>query len=246
MDYNTVLNLNSIVYQIYNIDDFESMKKTVLSSIRTIIPCVCASILMNYEADSTEFCEPIVVPENYIDIENRYLAIQHNDGSLWVTQRKQTFIFRDSELTPDEERTKLEYYQVCLAPFGLHYSVDMTITDGNKILGIMSLYRTKAQGDFTNEELTLLRLLGDHLNARFSYGESSKGGSSKSNKMDSFISEYDLTSREAEILDMIFNGSDNDAISDELCISPNTLKKHLQNLYKKTGVSGRVQLKALK
>lgn len=245
MDYNTVLNLNSVIYQIYNTKDFNYMKKAVLSSLRTLIPCVCASIIMNYDEQETIFSDPTVVPDNYLELEERYINIQQKDGSLWVLHKTQSMVFKDTELMPDEERVKSEYYQACLAPFGLHYSVDITITDGRKMMGIMSLYRTKAQGDFTNEEVSILRLLSDHFNARFA-ARNDASQSVDSENMDPYIAQYDLTSREAEILKLIFIGYDNEAISAELCISPYTLKKHLQNLYRKTDVSGRVQLKALK
>jgi len=41
--------------------------------------------------------------------------------------------------------------------------------------------------------------------------------------------------REAEIMDMIFDGISNEEIVESLFISPSTLKKHLQNIYRKTG-----------
>ena len=56
---------------------------------------------------------------------------------------------------------------------------------------------------------------------------------------------YSLTARETEVLELILENYDNSEIVRRLCISPNTLKKHLQNLYRKTNVAGRIQLSAL-
>lgn len=50
-----------------------------------------------------------------------------------------------------------------------------------------------------------------------------------------------LTMREQEIVQMIAAGHDNQAIAEALFISPNTVKTHVSNIYKKIDVSNRVQ-----
>ena len=50
-----------------------------------------------------------------------------------------------------------------------------------------------------------------------------------------------LTPREIEILSLISMGSTNDEIADQMCISPNTVKTHLYNIFKKINVPNRLQ-----
>jgi LuxR family transcriptional regulator of csgAB operon len=50
-----------------------------------------------------------------------------------------------------------------------------------------------------------------------------------------------LTSREKEILIMIASGAPNLQIAAELCISPNTVKTHIYNIYNKLNVPNRLQ-----
>lgn len=50
-----------------------------------------------------------------------------------------------------------------------------------------------------------------------------------------------LTFREQEILRMIVAGHDNQTIADKLFISPNTVKTHVSNIYKKIDATNRVQ-----
>jgi LuxR family transcriptional regulator of csgAB operon len=50
-----------------------------------------------------------------------------------------------------------------------------------------------------------------------------------------------LTSRETEILTMISIGAKNDEIADKLFISPNTVKTHIYNIFKKIDVPNRLQ-----
>jgi DNA-binding CsgD family transcriptional regulator len=55
------------------------------------------------------------------------------------------------------------------------------------------------------------------------------------------LQQLGLTVREAEILDMLASGATNTELAAALHISSGTVKKHLDNLYRKLGVTGRVQ-----
>lgn len=53
--------------------------------------------------------------------------------------------------------------------------------------------------------------------------------------------EYGLSAREKEIAALLYEGKNNNEIADRLFLSTNTVKVHASNLYKKLGVSNRVQ-----
>jgi LuxR family maltose regulon positive regulatory protein len=50
---------------------------------------------------------------------------------------------------------------------------------------------------------------------------------------------HTLTKREVEILGLLANELSNNQISDQLCISAATVKRHTENIYQKLGVHGR-------
>jgi DNA-binding NarL/FixJ family response regulator len=50
-----------------------------------------------------------------------------------------------------------------------------------------------------------------------------------------------LTPREVEVLRLISEGADNNAIGLELSISPHTVKQYVTNIFEKLGVRSRVQ-----
>lgn len=52
----------------------------------------------------------------------------------------------------------------------------------------------------------------------------------------------DLTSRETQIIELVIQGARNKDICDLLCISENTVKTHLQNIYSKLDVNSKAQL----
>lgn len=61
----------------------------------------------------------------------------------------------------------------------------------------------------------------------------------------SFCSHYEISKREAEIIQEICTGKTNKAISEKLFITLQTVKDHTHRIYTKTGVKSRVQLSNL-
>ena len=58
----------------------------------------------------------------------------------------------------------------------------------------------------------------------------------------SFCNFYEISKREAEIIQEICSGKSNKAIADKLFITLQTVKDHNHRIYTKTGVKSRVQL----
>ena len=50
-----------------------------------------------------------------------------------------------------------------------------------------------------------------------------------------------LTRREREVLSLLADGADNDAIAQALVISPQTVRTHIQNVLNKLGVHSRLE-----
>jgi DNA-binding CsgD family transcriptional regulator len=61
---------------------------------------------------------------------------------------------------------------------------------------------------------------------------------------ESFLSTYNVTEREREIIQMVIQGKSNADIANELVISLATVKTHLHNIYQKVGVDSRYDLLA--
>lgn len=246
MNRNTLLFLNNLIYGIYNVDDFEHMKRQFLESLRTLIMFECGSIIMAGGPEGSLLSEDaLTIPERYREIEQKYSLMEDYDYSRWHLQSAQSSILRTTDLMSDGEREKTAIYQRCFEPFGLYYSVDISLMYKGRLLGLLALYRQKVQGDFTDRELFMLQLLTEHLNARFYREAMPDPDSSENRTLKKNVLKYRLSERETEIISMIVSGMTNDEISGALSIAPNTLKKHLQHIYGKTGIHSRARLAAL-
>lgn len=53
---------------------------------------------------------------------------------------------------------------------------------------------------------------------------------------------YDLTRREEDVLRLLVEGRTASQIAEELVVSPNTVKTHVRNLYRKLGINRRADL----
>jgi DNA-binding CsgD family transcriptional regulator len=194
-------------------------------------------------ADHTDsknlLCDPICVPEVYSQTEKNYLLNEDEDYTRWIMLSGQCLLIRESDLMPEEERVKTVLYKKCYEPFGLHYSLQLNLVYNDLFLGVVTIYRKKEEGDFNSDEMFIVKAFSDHLNLRFYdyYTKDSKNSSSKSYSIANLAAQYNLTNREVEVLQLIFQDMDNDQIADKLCISGYTLKKHIQNLYRKFDVS---------
>lgn len=58
----------------------------------------------------------------------------------------------------------------------------------------------------------------------------------------SSLTKFKITNREKEIISLVMTGLSNDEIGEKLFISTTTVKKHLYNIFQKTGVKNRVSL----
>ena len=88
----------------------------------------------------------------------------------------------------------------------------------------------------------MLDILKDHLAYRLEqFYQSGETGMDKLTVSEA-VAKYDLTRREHTILKQLMSGADNAEICSELVITPNTLKKHILNIYRKLGIKNRVQL----
>ena len=56
------------------------------------------------------------------------------------------------------------------------------------------------------------------------------------------IKKYDLSVRELEVLRELTRNLTNDEIAEELHISPHTVKRHIENMFAKTGFKSRIDL----
>ena len=246
MERNEFLLFNEIIYHIHTCTDLDDLKRSVLAQIKLLIPFSYASLIsvrIEPETRAIIHSDPFCLPESFRPVEEEWIAHDHEDNSYWVSHAPESIIVRRSELEGEDRRKMNAVYQKRYRQYGIYDSMIMNLTYDHEVFGLLNLYRTQADGVFTDEETFFLRALSKHIN--FAYHRHLTEGKEKAKAarpMEELVREHELTRREEEILGLIFRGLDNEAIVEKLAISKHTLHKHLQNIYHKCGISSRWEL----
>ncbi len=238
---NEYLIIMDMIYNIYNIQVFEEMKQTLLKQLKILIPFAGASVLMI--DDKLHLKEPVCYPEEFEAMERKYMEIEELDYCRWITINGESQVIRDSDLLPEEKRIASLVYQECFQPAQIHYCLDLSLAYDKKQLGIITLYRRKMDGDFTDKDMFYLDSLKKHLNIRF-YQEvcGNRSVLIAPQQITRLAVSYRLTNKEIEVLTLLFEDRNYNEAAQQLCISSHTLKKHVQNIYKKLGISSKWEL----
>lgn len=234
---NTML-LNDIVYKIHTIQDFDEMRRSVLDSLQFLIPSALSTFYLSSASSPYELCRPIGrgVSEDRLMV---YLRdYQELDYTRWTFAAPIGQAFRETDLMTDTARENTPYYKEMFKAGNIHYSAILTIIFDGVFLGVINLFRSKDDQDFSDDEMFFLDLLKEHLGYRLSqefskFKEKAKVYPTK----DSLMSSYQLTTREVEIVYLLLDGLSRQMICEKLCITLNTLKKHTVNIYKKLEIN---------
>ena len=138
-------------------------------------------------------------------------------------------------------------YQKCYQPFDVYDGLFYAIVAKGHPLGVLSLFRCREDGPFTDQELFLLSSVGTHLNQHMAYLQEKALSRSSQPQYDlSLVSaKYGLTARETQLLELLTQFRSNHEIAETLQVRGSTLQKHFQNMFRKLGVTSRWEVMGL-
>lgn len=250
MEKNDFLLFNEIIYHIHTCENLGELKRTLLAQIKLLIPYTYSSLLVvsiDPETKAIQHKKPFCLPSSFASMEEDWIAREHQDECLWVSHAPESIVVRSSELMEESVRLSSPIYREVYLKYNIFDYMSMNLAYEHQVMALLSLYRTRADGAFSDREAFYLRALSNHINYAYyrkAYEEPSEAHTSRT--MGQLVADYGLTRREEEILSLVFQDMNNEEILDEIAISKHTLLKHLQNLYRKCEVSSRLDLLKLR
>lgn len=241
MSVNDWLLVNDGIYSINTVRDDIERRKRLLQILRRLIPFYCASF---YHVDMTK--DNMLVNPVYIDLPEEKELLYNKyyykvDYSRQLYYLSYSIIYRETDIIKNREKT--EYYNDYLQPkTKVHFVVNVNFANQTGLLGHISLTRNKEQGEFTERELFILRLLEPHITNRLFQEKQQYNALISESAVGRIANKYRLTNREREIVSLMLQGLNNSEISNNLFISLGTVKKHINNIFRKIGVKNRTQL----
>lgn len=145
--------------------------------------------------------------------------------------------------------TATEVFQVCLEPTGARYQAAMRVARTADGLALVSLWRSSR--DFTEAELepavAVARALRQALQLRALLNRlaAAATASHDDGRVDADAAARELTARQAEVVALVARGHTNQQIALRLGISTRTVRKHVEDLFARTGARSRTELAVL-
>lgn len=235
--------IDDLLLACYAATDLADLRRRVMRGFKALVPydkgffdlCDCG------ENGRFVFFDPVSIDMTDTELLSYYQKYEPGDYTTWIFSVNNPVVYRDSTFVTDETRKRSELYREWMVPMDVHYSMGSTQVGNGMIYGSITLFRTRASADFTEEEEECLAVLNRHLSTclAIAYPAGLRRDEGKP-----VVATTNLTAREQEIVSLIAEGLSNQQIGLHLYISENTVKKHVKNIYQKMGVSNRHQLMA--
>ncbi len=239
METNDWILLNSIVYKIHYIEDIDEMREAVMKMLGKLID-YDASTFYLASCDGSKLEHPVGIGLSNKELEKYSSIYIEFDYASGIFSSGKNIVYRESDIISEEERIKTKFYKEMYDTNEWHYSLELNLSFNERFLGALSLYRKKGKKDFSGQDVFLLDMIKDNMALRLHQYYEKLG--SRRFSLSEYIDEFDLTHQESVVLEGIITGKDSKKLCDELYISGNTLKKHMNNIYKKAGVNSKLQL----
>lgn len=238
LETNDFIILNNIIYKIHTTPSFYKMRYELLEQLKMLIDFDSADFYMASTEEGKLLCNPITYNID-ADLSEIYEDLDYSFG---VVNSGKMLIYRETDIISDEVRVETEYYKKVYKPNNWHYALQVVVAKHKKFLGAITFYRTIGKEDFHYDDIFVLDLIKDHLAHRMEQYQINGDMTMGKLSIAEAVEQYELTRRENTILKLLMSGKDNANICEELVITPNTLKKHILNIYRKLGIKNRVQL----
>jgi DNA-binding CsgD family transcriptional regulator len=190
-----------------------------------------------WQPGSQSFSQPIQInmdPMNLRAYENYY---QFHDPITPLMQRYQVAV-RATDVLAHEALQKTEFFNDFLNKDGLYWGVNLYAWHQGQNLGDMRIWRDKRRENFSLDELRLL----DMLQPAFVTALARAQRSTQPHDLQLNTLSQRLTPREQETARLVMLGMPDKEIARALQISPTTVRTHLENAFRKVGVSSRAAL----
>lgn len=239
---NVWMAITDIIYKIHSVNNVDKMRSTLLKQLQWVIPFDRATSYLAANGQDLLLCAPVTLnfPEEYVQ---QYLQHYYKyDYSRGIKLSGNNIVYLDSDICDKKVWLKSTYYEQICKPNAIHHIVHINIAYNNTFLGILSLYRNEASTNFSYRDTFILNQLKDHLALRLYNTYSSMEQTHKALSIFECGVKYQLTAREERVLSLMAKGLATEEMCNALSITPNTLKKHILNIYKKLGIKNRIQL----
>ena len=249
LDSKTWETINGFSLWLHAQHELADIQRGSLERIKNIIPHRISmfDLVTMEENGQTEYIDPISTTMDQTELDAYYQRYAAMDYTTWSFNLRNLNVYRDLDLVDVEQRDRTPIFLEWMEPQGVYYGCGATLAMAGIPLGTVTLFRERSAGDFASNEMRILKELAQHLSLRlhelYPAGIAEHHDKLK-DPVASLIEKAGINPREAEILRLMADGYTNKQMAATLFISESTVKKHINAIYHKLGVSNRMGLAA--
>ena len=230
--------INEIVAYIYAADpypDFNILieKMEDLLEFSNSLSCMASDV--SEKVTFFDFRSPSIPKQHIADYCSHFI---HYDFIQWFSAAPIPVVCRATDIIVKRYMETSIFMRQWLEPINVYYGLLVNVAANDHLYANIVFYRSKEEGDFSDEDIEVVSILNRHLCACFG-NKYPKGiyHNPNDNNTQEFQNKYGLSDKESQIIQLICSGTPRKELSGALYISNNTLKNYLSNIYKKIGVS---------
>lgn len=190
-----------------------------------------------WQPGTLSFAQPTQINMDPINLRAYESYYQFHDPITPLMQRYQVAVRATDVLAPDELK-KTEFFNDFLNKDGLYWGVNLYAWHQGQNLGDMRIWRDKRRENFSHDELRLL----DMLQPAFVTALARAQRPNQTQELQLNALSQRLTTREQDTARLVMLGLPDKEIARALGISSTTVRTHLENAFRKVGVSSRAGL----
>ncbi len=190
-----------------------------------------------WQPGSMSFAQPTQINMDLANLRAYESYYQFHDPITPLMQRYQVAV-RAIDVLSLEELKKTEFFNDFLNKDGLYWGVNLFAWHQGQNLGDMRIWRDKRRENFSHDELRLL----DMLQPAFVTALARAKRPAKTYDLPLNTLSQRLTPREQDTARLVMLGMTDKEIARTLEISTTTVRTHLENAFRKVGVSNRAAL----
>ena len=213
----------------------------VVTRVRDLVPCDDA-VYQDVDFGTKRFEALVGDGDDDPEADALYWAVGPCPISDYRARTGDLSTVRMSDVVSRRQYHESPVFQEYFHPGGVDHMVDLGLpASGQRQRSFLFLRETGAH-DFSERDRAMLEMLRPHLmglEARAALRRRESGVPAAQDDNRRSDPYYQLTAREREIVRLVAQGKTNAQIAGELWVAPSTVKKHLENVYEKLGVSRR-------
>ncbi|MFJ8259988.1 response regulator transcription factor [Peribacillus asahii] len=183
--------------------------------------------------ENQKLIEPILLNIEEQSLQEYHQYFYKKDFLHPINLKKKKRVQKLNDVILFSEYLRSEYYNAFMKKNGFIDEMALYLEYNEELVGVIGLVRNNEEKQFTISDYIKLNYLAKQIESGFNLQRVMK-----SIEKESVL----LTMREQEIVNHLQKGEKNKEIAQKLYVSENTIKKHLQNLYRKFNANNRTEL----